>query len=176
MRLPTLRPLLPTGNAFVAGHPSVAMPRTALGAAVAAVGLVLAGLAAWGLWMEVPHFWDPCYDWGVGGRGSGSYEVGFTQECPDRREGTSETKLGAAVRLTLVHGVGLAAGGLAVVGGWRRRPLPVLVAGLLMAGETVILFLGISAAIALTLPAAVLFLTTWARWRATPPPAPSQPL
>jgi hypothetical protein len=143
-------------------------PTTALAASVAVAGIVLAGLAAWGLALELPDFWDPCHDWGVGGGKSGSYEVGFTPDCPTRREGSSETKAGAAIRLALVHGVTILAGAAAIVAGWRRQAVLALAAGLAMAGETVVLFLGLSIAFPVALATAVLFLVAGLRWRRAP--------
>jgi hypothetical protein len=138
------------------------MPRTVLGACVAGVGLLLAGFAVWGLWQEAPMFWDPCQEWGI--RSGGSHAIRPGDPC-QRWSGTSETKAQAVLRLALVQGVILLAGGLAVAAGWRAAAGPALAAGLLMAGEGVVLFLGISAAFLPAVASAVLFLVAAARWR-----------
>lgn len=146
-------------------------PTTILAAIVAAAGLLLAGFAVWGLWQEVPQFWDPCYEWGAGGGGDGSgthsYSMQLTPDCP-RRGATSETKAQAALRLGLVQGVTFVAGGLALAAGWRRGAGLTLAAGLLMAGEAVVLFFGLSIAFVVALAAAILLLAAAARWRRKP--------
>jgi hypothetical protein len=130
---------------------------TVLGAAVA-----IAALAVVGLGREVPGFWDPCRTWGM--RSGGSLELTPGDPCQGK-SATSETRGLAALRLFLVDGVSLAAAGLAVAGAVRRRGLPLLVAGLLMATESVLLFLGLSIAFVVSLGAGVLFLAVGLRWR-----------
>lgn len=153
-------------------------PTTPLAAAVAGLGLLLAALASWGLVREVPQFWDPCQEWGIGGSdgsGSGSYTARPTDECPGVT-GTSETKSGAALRLAAVFGVTIVAGALAVAAGWRKGWGLALAASVLMAAETVLLFWGLSIAFVLAALASVLFLVAALRWRRRPAATVSQPL
>lgn len=138
---------------------------------VVGVAGALAALATLGLAAEVPEFWDPCHTWGL--RSGDGLELAPDGPC-QARTGTSETRLGAAVRLLLVDGSALAAAGLAAWGALARRPLPLLAAGAAMAAETLLLLAGLSLAFAVPLAAAALFLTVGAglrRGEATAVPA-----
>ncbi|MHB1262185.1 MAG: hypothetical protein ACYC2H_10785 [Thermoplasmatota archaeon] len=138
-------------------------PTTPLAATVVASGVTLGFLAAWGLAIEVPDFWDPCMTWGMRSGDSLSPD----DSCPSR-SGASETRLEAAFRLVAVDGTGLATAVLAVWGGWVRGWKMTLAASVLMIAETVLLFFGLSFAFALTLGAGALFLVAALRWRGLP--------
>jgi hypothetical protein len=133
---------------------------------VLAVAVLLAGLGVVGLALELPSFWDPCMSWGIGGSGNGTHSMTLSpgDECPSA-SGTSETRTGAAVRLALVDGTAIVAAALAATGAWRRKAIPTAIAAFLMAGETVLLFFGLSIAFVVSLAAAILFAVAAARWR-----------
>jgi hypothetical protein len=148
----------------------------ALRVAVIAVGAVLGVLAIVAAATEIPSFWDPCKTWGPDSGGTMSLSPG---EACRGKSATSETKPQAVLRMTAVFGTATVAGGLAIWAAARRAAAPAGVAAGLLAFESGLLFLGISAAFGLTLAGAILFFIAALRWRSRPPaPAAtvSQPL
>lgn len=124
-----------------------------------AVAGVLAALALLLGASELPAFFDSCHSWGAGAGSNGttSMELRPGDACR-AKSATSETKLGAALRLAAVDGTVVASSALAAVGALRGRRLPLLVAAALMGGETLLLFLGLSAAFLVVAGAGALYL------------------
>lgn len=75
-------------------------------------------------------------------------------ECRSRT-GTSETKTGFLLRLAAVDGVVIVAGAASAAGAWRGRAALVLLAGILLAAESVLLFFGLSVGFVVTAGVAV---------------------
>jgi hypothetical protein len=108
----------------------------AVAGAIGPVFLSLVSLVA-----EVPRFVDPCVEWGS----TGGTRVIHPEEpvaCHGRMGGTSETRLGAAIRLIVVQVGMLAACAAAMVGARRYRLRPIVLACALMLLITVSLALG----------------------------------
>lgn len=68
---------------------------------------------------EIPRFWDPCFVWGQ--RGGIAISIRSGDPCQSGG-GTSETRVGAVGRLVLVHGTGVVAALLGLVGALLARP------------------------------------------------------
>jgi hypothetical protein len=84
--------------------------------------LPLVWFVAFSLYKELPRLVvdDPCFVWGQ--RNTAQLSVG-RPPCEHLAEGTSETKVGAIIRLTAVQGSILVATVLALIGSFRGRPL-----------------------------------------------------
>jgi hypothetical protein len=79
---------------------------------------------------EVRNFFDPCFVWGAG-RSEQSISIRPGDPCQSVSS-TSETQFGAIGRLLLVHGTGVVAACLGLIGAFRSRPKATLLgAGLL---------------------------------------------
>ena len=109
-------------------------------------GFALAGafplliLALLSIGLEMRHVLDPCFRWGV--TGSQSYTRDELIRCGGRTGGTSQSKTGVIIRLTLVQGSAFMAAILALKGGYRGRPRLTLAASMMMFALTVPLVIG----------------------------------
>lgn len=149
------------------------MPETRFWIAVAASAIPV-GFAVASLAIEIPNFWDPCYQWGGGSGGALSPGEGG---C-DGVTRTSETKTEAALRLAFIQGTVLVACGVGLAGAWFDRRVPTAVAAVLLTLVTLPLLLGLG--FVFVLPGAVGFwvATAWPRSpsRVEPPPPPMGPV
>ena len=115
-------------------------PRLARGLSV--IGAVpLICFVALSLYKELPRLVvdDPCFVWGQ--TNTTQLSVG-RPPCEYFMSGTSETKAGAVVRLTIIQGTILGATVLALVGSFKRRPVLCAVGFLMIAVVSVPLMLG----------------------------------
>jgi len=108
----------------------------AVAGAIAPVFLALVSLIG-----EVPRFVDPCVSWGIT-NGRQELDPASLVRCRGRMSGTSESRLGAAIRLIVVQGGMLAACAAAIVGASRYRLRLVVLAFAFMLLITVPLAVG----------------------------------
>src|SRR5437870_5678346 len=76
---------------------------------------------------EIPHFFNPCFTFGATAE-----RQPYVASCRGRSAGTSETRLGMIVRLTLVQGTAMFMAALALKGAYRRKPQLIVLAAVLM--------------------------------------------
>lgn len=116
------------------------------------MGSLFVVLGVVGVARELPDLWDPCLTWGMN---TGSSHLAPDDSC-QAKEATSETKAGFLVRLAAVPGFVAACGAVAIVGGVRQRRAWLVGSSIGFAAESIVLFLGLSAAFMVTLGAALL--------------------
>jgi len=107
----------------------------ALGGATAILVLSILSVGS-----ELRHFLDPCFSWGESQVMHNTAQQ--MRECRGRVGGTSETRLGALARWTLIQGVASLGALLALKGTYRGQRRLLLVASALVFVVSVPLMLG----------------------------------
>jgi hypothetical protein len=109
-------------------------------------GLALAGaipilvLSMLSVGSELSRFFDPCFSWG--NSETMRYTTQQMHECRGRIGGTSETRLGALTRWTLIQGVASLGAILALKGSYRGPRRLMVIASALVFAVSVPLMLG----------------------------------
>src|SRR5437016_24133 len=102
-----------------------------------ALPLILLSMLSLG--SEIPHFFNPCFSFGAT-----TGRQPYVASCRGRSGGTSETRVGTIIRLTLVQGTAMFMAALALKGAYRRKPQLIVLAAVLMFLLSVPLAMGMS--------------------------------
>lgn len=103
----------------------------------ATIAALFAGIfALLSLGLEITHFFDPCFRWAGEG---GAPDRG---QCPTNIQSTSETKLNALMRLSLIQGGILIAATIGLWGAIRNQPILPIVSAVILFLESIPLVFG----------------------------------